>query len=394
MTQTNIKPTTLTLDESGSLVSLDITQHEITQSEFESLSLKEIGLNPSDYAEVVASARTIDINNPQSINKFGSSLGEKSKQSTNDLLQMVKAKDLDEIGGQLNQILVLAQNNNSDNLFNKKGLSKLPIVGGIIDRITKTSRGIANGMQNTEQMLDSIVTEIETNKDGLESRINHLELMHSHVISEYHELGIHIASGRLTVKMIDDSIDSIPESEKDDQIIVQKINDMINTRNRLEKRVSDLYLLQQSCLQTLPQIRIIQHNSAALIDKFHAIQAVTLPAWKNQISLTLTLEDQQRSVKLTEAIDDTTNDLLKRNAQLLRQNSVATAKSNQRSVIDVDTLKKVQQELVLTVQETAKITEDGKVARIQQQKELAKLQTDLNKQVLLQSENKDAISLK
>lgn len=385
--------TNVTVDESGAVVDLTVVSGTISKEDFNKLELKRIGLDEKDYEAVIQTACSIDINDPNSINNFGSTLGIKSKSSTSELLEMVKAKDLDVTGRQLNQILVIAQNTNANGLGKNK-LQKLPIVGKLIGAISSTSRNISNSLQNTDQMLNSIIEEIDENKKGLADRVNHLNDMYSGVEEEYHQLGISIASGQILVEKMDAAINEIRKENIEDQLTVQKINDLTNTRNRLGKRVSDLYLLQQSCLQTLPQIRIIQNNNLALMDKFQSIQAVTLPAWRNQISLTLSLEEQQRSVKLTTAIDDTTNDLLRRNAELLRQNSIETAKSNQRSVIDVDTLKTVQQELINTVQETRKISEEGQRKRLEAQKELIKLQNDLSSQILIEADNKQKIGMK
>ncbi|MEF9993025.1 MAG: toxic anion resistance protein, partial [Acinetobacter sp.] len=152
--------------------------------------------------------------------------------------------------------------------------------------------------------------------------------------------------------------------------------------NNLEKRVSDLQVLQQSAMQTLPMIRIIQSNNLMLVDKFYAIKNITLPAWKNQISLAISLQEQQNSVQLAKAIDDTTNELLRRNAELLHQNSVDTAKANQRSVIDVETLEHVQNTLINTVNDVIQIQKEGMQKRAEATLRLRALQDNLNHLVL------------
>lgn len=150
----------------------------------------------------------------------------------------------------------------------------------------------------------------------------------------------------------------------------------------MEKRVSDLQVLQQSAMQTLPMIRIIQSNNLMLVDKFYAIKNITLPAWKNQISLAISLNEQKNSVQLANSIDDATNELLRRNADLLHQNSVDTAKANQRSVIDIETLEHVQNTLIKTVNDVIQVQKEGMQKRAEATTRLRALQENLNQLVI------------
>lgn len=372
---------THTLNEDGSVVSIDLSGNFITQEKFNDLEIKQFGLREEDFDLVRQTAESININDPQSINLFGQTLGQNTSNCTDQLLDIVKAKDIDETGNQLNRILVLAQDTNASG-FGKKGMSNIPILGALLSKISNTSRNFTNSLQTTKESLNSIVLEIEANQNGLNERISTLENMFHSVEVEYHELGVHVASGKLVVAEIDHNLDLLRKDDLTDQLVVQKINDLTNTRNRLDKRVNDLQLLQQSAIQTLPQIRMIQGNNSMLIDKFHAIKTVTIPAWKNQISLALSLKEQKKSVELTQAIDNATNELLRRNAELLKQNTIETAKSNQRAVIDVSTLEHVQNSLIETVKETIKIQETGKRERLESQKKLQALQTKMHQQIL------------
>ncbi len=153
-------------------------------------------------------------------------------------------------------------------------------------------------------------------------------------------------------------------------------------RQNLEKRTHDLQILQQSAIQTMPMIRIIQANNSALVDKFYAVKNITLPAWKNQISLAISLQEQKNSVALANSIDDATNDLLRKNADLLRQNSVDTARANQRSVIDIETLEHVQNQLIETVKDVIQINNEGKQKRSEATIKIKALQGTLNQVVL------------
>ena len=240
---------------------------------------------------------------------------------------------------------------------------------------------------DTKTQIDNLATEIETDQDGLKHRVNMLDTMFNAVTMDYRELGLYIVAGKVRYAELQEEIKRLSEADplKEDQNITQQIFDLNHVCNNLDKRLSDLHLLQQSALQTLPMIRLIQSNNTMLIDKFNAVRSITIPAWKNQIALALSLNEQENSVKLAEAIDNTTNELLKRNAQLLHTNSVAVAKANQRSVIDASTLEAVQATLIKTVNDVIKIQQDGVKHREETTLKLKNLQETYNKSIVAES---------
>lgn len=229
--------------------------------------------------------------------------------------------------------------------------------------------------------MDTLVKEVETSQTGLKMRVDLLEKMFTGVQNEYHVLGVYIAAGQLRLSDLKERINELAAMEQNPSIS-QEIYDLNLAANNLDKRVSDLMLLQQSAIQTLPMIRIIQSNNNMLIDKFYAVKNITLPAWKNQISLALALNEQKNSVELANNIDYATNDLLKRNADLLHSNSIQTAKANQRSVIDIETLEHVQNTLIKTVSDVIEIQKQGMADRDKLSDRLKGLQGKLN-QVML-----------
>ena len=205
--------------------------------------------------------------------------------------------------------------------------------------------------------------------------------MFNGVQEEYRQLGVYIAAGRIKQVEVQQEIATLSQQEQDPKIN-QRVYDLNHLANNLEKRVSDLQVLQQSAMQTLPMIRIIQSNNMMLVDKFYAIKNITLPAWKNQISLAISLNEQRNSVQLANTIDDATNELLKRNADLLHQNSVDTAKANQRSVIDIETLEHVQNTLIKTVNDVIQIQKEGMQKREEASTRIKALQSNLQQLVL------------
>lgn len=357
---------------------IETNNKTIASEVFKNLDLNSIGLSQNDFDKVLEAKNELAVVNNTTISEYGKNISSKTTTYTDDLLDFVKNKDLDETGKKLNEVISVAQQINSKNLLaeNKKG-----ILGFIFSKLKGAKQSIQEQFNSTKEQMDTLVKEVETTQNGLKQRVNLLEKMFTGVQDEYHVLGVYIAAGQLRLIDIKTRIDELAVMEQSPST-VQEIYDLNLAANNLDKRVSDLMLLQQSAIQTLPMIRIIQSNNNMLIDKFYAVKNITLPAWKNQISLSLALNEQKNSVELANNVDNATNDLLRRNADLLHSNSVQTAKANQRAVIDIETLEHVQNTLVKTVSDVIEIQKQGMADRDKLSARLKGLQGKLN-QVML-----------
>ncbi len=162
----------------------------------------------------------------------------------------------------------------------------------------------------------------------------------------------------------------------------QEVNDMIQFANRLEKRLHDLKLSRQITIQSAPQIRLIQNTNQALAEKIQASIMNAIPLWKNQIAIALTLFRQKQAVEAQRQVSDTTNELLTKNAEMLKTNTIETAKENERGLVDIETLKKTQSNLLTTLEETMKIQEEGRVKRQQAEQELLTMENELKQKLL------------
>lgn len=365
---------------SGSELTQASTQVELKQEErFEQLNLKELGLQPHDFAEVMDAHKELAEISTTVVAEYGKNIANKTSSYTDELLDLVQNKDLDATGQKLNQVVQVAQQLNTSSILNKSKSSGF--FGGLLSKFKSAKQSFDQHFNTTKEQIDALVKEIESSQSGLKARVGTLDKMFDAVQEEYKQLGVYIAAGQLKQQDIQQQIATLTNQEQDQQT-TQQIYDLNHLANNLEKRVSDLQVLQQSAMQTLPMIRIIQSNNLMLVDKFYAIKNITLPAWKNQISLAISLQEQKNSVQLAKAIDDTTNDLLRRNAELLHQNSVDTAKANQRSVIDVETLEHVQNTLIKTVNDVIQIQKEGMQKRAEATTRLRALQESLNHLVL------------
>ena len=362
------------------LVNLPVeSSNELVEQKFQQMDLKELGLQPADFQEVLAARKELQDMSHNSVAEYGKNIATKTSTYTDELLNLVQNRDLDATGQKLNQVVQVAQQLNTSSILSQKKSSGF--FGNLLSKFKGAKGNFDAHFNTTKEQLDVLVKEIETSQSGLKARVDTLDKMFDGVQDEYKQLGVHIAAGRLREQELQQEISALTALPQD-QSTTQKIYDLNHLANNLEKRVSDLQVLQQSAMQTLPMIRIIQSNNLMLVDKFYAIKNITLPAWKNQISLAITLSEQKNSVQLANTIDDATNELLRRNADLLHQNSVDTAKANQRSVIDIETLEHVQNTLIKTVNDVIQIQKEGVQKRTEATVRLKALQDNLNHLVI------------
>jgi uncharacterized protein YaaN involved in tellurite resistance len=195
---------------------------------------------------------------------------------------------------------------------------------------------------------------------------------------EFEQLGVSIVAGKIKLAALEQHINQrLADTPQPSPQEAQAISDLKQLASRLDKRVGDLNALQMSAMQTLPMIRMIQHNNQTLVEKFHNVRELTLPAWKRQFMLAVSLIEQKKAADLAQTIDDSTNEFLRKNAELLKQTSISTARINQRAVIDVETLEQVQRTLISTIEEVQDIHRKGFDSRRDAEVRIRGLQQEL-----------------
>jgi hypothetical protein len=170
-----------------------------------------------------------------------------------------------------------------------------------------------------------------------------------------------------------------------DPMAVQVVADFEGSVQRFEKKVHDLKVSKTIAIQTAPQIRLIQNNDKALVDRVQTAIYNTIPLWKNQMVIALGLKAQQDTLRLQQAVTNTTNELLKRNAEMLKQNTVEVAKENERSIVDIETVREVNDKLISTIEETLRIQQDGRAKRAAAEQELVQIEGRLRDTLLKHS---------
>lgn len=344
----------------------------------------DIALTTEDAERVKALAATIDIRNPLSITSFGQDVAQHVARCTDGLLAKVSGSNLNIIGDKLTKVLDTAHGINANQRF-----AGIPVVGRALAKLTRFKDRLLTSVQSAGGQIDEMLGQVDEVRQRLDSEVIELEEMYGGVREEYRLLGVHIEAAKLKCDELRELIADMSRGEQTPES-AQEISDLNNTLNHLEKRVADLAVLQESALLTMPAIRLVQSNNARLIEKYQTIKTVTVPAWRRQIALAISLDEQRQAVELADSIDDTTNALLKRNADLLHSNAVGSAKSNQRLAIDIKTLEYVQQQLIDTVTEVMQIEKAGATARRETESKLVSMRDSLTQRLLAGPKGKEA----
>lgn len=326
-------------------------------------------------------AKQIDPANNQSVSQFGTEAQSKLTDFSHGMLDHVQNNDIGEIGGILTDLMKkLEQVDPEDLRPEKRGLfSKL------FNRIQGSVNEVLSKYQKTGAQIDRISVKLDRSKDELMKDNKLLEQLFVKNKDYFDALNIFIAAGEVKIDELRNH--DIPElrakaSASQNQMMGQEVNDLVQFVDRLEKRTHDLKLSRQITLQSAPQIRLIQNTNQALVEKIQSSVLTAIPLWKNQMAIALTLLRQRSAVEAQKMVSQTTNDLLLKNAELLNENTIETAKENERGLIDIETLKKTQEQLMSTIEETMTIQAEGREKRQQAEKEMLTMEEEMKQKML------------
>ena len=313
-----------------------------------------------DVRQVEELAKSIDIYSLASISDFGSEVADRSMGHSEDLLKSARLSDLDDTGEKLNEIVLVAREFNLDAIEDQ--LSRKPVLGGLFKRFAMTREKAMAQFDSVKDQIDKLVVSIDSTAGLLNVRSEDYQDMYDKVRADYARLGMHVAAIKMRLSDIEDEKSRLGTSG-DDPEKAEVLSLLEANHNVLQKRSDDLEVLRHAALQTLPTVRVIQFNNQSLIDKFNTIQRLTLPSWKRSFLLALAMDEQRGAVELANTVDNATNEFMKRNADLLHQNAVSTAKSNQRLVVDIETLRHVHNKIIDTLEDVREAHLDGAAKR-------------------------------
>lgn len=331
--------------------------------------------------QALALAGQIDENNMQAIISYGAAAQKQLGEFSHSMLDHVQNQDTGEIGDSLNDLMYRLNEAKPEDLRAEDN----NVFRKIFGKVKQSAYEMTAKYQKIGAQIDKIAIKLDKEKNGLLNDNVTLEQLYQKNKDYFEALNIYIAAGE--VKMEDLQKNAIPKAiqaaeASQSQMDVQIVNDLKQFLDRLEKRTHDLRLTRQMTIQQAPQIRLIQNTNQALAEKIQSSIHTAIPLWKNQVAIALTLLRQKDAVTAQRQVSQTTNDLMRKNSEMLKISAIETAKENERGVIDIETLKQTQQDLIETLEETLKIQQEGRIKRKEAEKELSMMEDDLKVKLL------------
>ena len=377
--------------EQVSVTPLSEVSHDFPATQTEASSKKLIDtLDEKHQEQARALAKQIDEKNLQAIISYGAAAQKQLGEFSHQMLSHVQAKDTGEIGDILNDLMErLNETDPNDLVAENQGFFQK-----FFGKIKKSIYEMQAKYQEVGSQVDKIAIRLDHEKNGLLNDNLSLEQLYQRNKDFFDALNIYIAAGELKLAELQETL--IPEAlEKarvtGDQMDVQVVNDLEQFLDRLEKRNHDLKLTRQMTIQQAPQIRLIQNTNQALAEKIQSSITTTIPLWKNQIAIAMTLLRQKDAVTAQRQVSETTNQLIQKNSEMLKISTIETARENERGIIDLETLQKTQKDLIETLEETLKIQQEGRARRRKAEVELTNMEEDLRQKLLVLSHKEKQI---
>lgn len=324
---------------------------------------------------------SIDLRDSKTALTYGAPAQKDLAQFADSVLSKVRAKDSGEVGNLLTELVTKVRGLEKKPSF----ISRIPVIGNLVNG----TENLVTGYQKLSTQVEKITRALEGAKLKLLEDIQLFDTLYDKNLEYFNQLELYIVAGEEKLQELREKV--LPEmklsaTKSNDPMKVQQVADFEQSVERFEKKLHDLKLSKSIAVQTAPQIRLIQNNDKVLIDRVQSALFQTIPLWKNQMVIALGLSRQQEVLQMQRAITDATNDLLRRNAELLKQNTLEVARENERGIIDIETVKKVNDDLISTIQETLTIQREGRAKRAEAERELLIIESQLKK-VLLENSN-------
>ena len=348
-------------------------------SEQDELSVyEEEKLTDAEKKTVDDFAKKIDVTQSNIVLQYGSQAQKKISDFSDTALENVRTKDLGEVGNLLSD-LVAELKGFEDEEEEKKGIF------GFFKKQGKKAVSMKAKYAKTEVNVDHISDVLEDHQIRLLKDIALLDQLYERNNLNTKELTMYIIAGKKRLKQIyDEELPALRDKAEQSGLAedAQAANDLQNACDRFEKKLYDLELTRQVSIQMAPQIRLVQNNDTVMTEKIQSTLVNTIPLWKNQMVLALGVAHSKQAMEAQRAVSDMTNDLLRKNAEVLHQATVDTAKEADRGIIDLDTLKHTNEELIATLNEVLDIQKEGHAKRAEAEQELTKIESELHKKML------------
>ena len=340
------------------------------------MKLDESQLTEAERKMVSDFAEKIDITDTALVLQYGAAAQKNVAGFSEKALNGVKTKDLGGVGDALSDLVVELKGLGREE---KKGIF------GFFQKKRDELEAIKASYSKAEANVDKIVAVLENHQVTLMKDIAMLDQMYDLNTKYYKELTMYILAGKKKLEKVRaEELEALRKKAEETgaQEDAQAYNDMVNMCTRFEKKLHDLELTRMISIQMGPQTRLIQNNDAQMLEKIQSSLVNTIPLWKSQMVLAMGLEHSRQATAAQSAVTDMTNDLLTKNAELLKMGTINTAKEAERSVVSVETLQKTNQDLIDTLDEVMNIQKEGAQKRREAEAELGRIEGELKQKLL------------
>ena len=330
-------------------------------------------------------ALTLRDNRQNTITNYGKDVQNEMTKFTDEVLLNVKNKDTGEIGESLRNLVVSLDSADPEKMVNSnRGIRRF------FNKLRLSVFEMTAKYQEVSVQIDQVTERLKAQEASLLEDNAILDQMYQVNLDYYKSLNVLIVGGQLRSAEMQNEIEekqAVLDEQAADQMQYQVLRDLKDQKDRLEQRVNDLLLTREITIQQAPQIKLIQNANSILSEKIHSSINTAIPLWKNQVGIAISLLRQKNALEAQEAVADATNELLKKNSSMLRQQTVDVVKATQRGVVDVETLKATQADLVATLQEVMTVQQEGEQKRKNVQAELDILENNFQAKILANTQN-------
>lgn len=322
--------------------------------------------------------KQIDLTQSNVVLQYGSAAQRKIANFSDNTLQSVKTKDLGETGEMLSDLIV-----------ELKGFDAIETEQKGIAAFFKKQSNKASVLKSkydaAEKNVDRIVHSLEDHQIQLMKDIELLDQLYEKNMTNFKELTMYILAGKKKLKEVrENELPVLIEKAQRSGLAEdsQKANDLAGLCERFEKKIYDLELTRNVALQMGPQIRLVKNNDTLMTEKIQSTIVNTIPLWKSQMVIALGLHHSQQAIKAQQAVDEMTNSLLRKNADTLKQATIEVARESEKGIVDIETLKHTNSQLISTLDEVVKIQDEGRQKRQEAEMELARIEAELKNKLL------------
>ena len=339
--------------------------------------MEETTLTAEELAVVEEFSGKIDLSNSAQMLQYGNVAQKKISQFSETALANVRTKDMDEVGKMITGLVGELKGFSAED--QGKGLF------GLFKKQTNHLQRFQTRYTSVAQNVDNIVDVLEGHKLTLLKDVAMLDEMYGMNLSYYKELTLYILAGRKKLeKVLAEDLPQLQQAAKESGKAedAQTANDLAEHCTRFDKKLHDLELTRHICIQMGPQIRLVQGNDSMMVEKIQSSIVNTIPLWKNQMVLSLGLAHSQQAIEAQREVTNMTNELLRKNADTLKQSTLEAARESERAVVDIETLRHTNESLISTLDEVIQIQQQGREKRRAAEQELQKLESDIKNKLL------------